>query len=81
MGSVTLHSIDPSMIQGLLAFCTFLRTVLCDNRMFMLDLGQFRIGLLCRRVRYPFFVRYEDNVTTAPWPLMMLGLHSHRLGF
>ena len=59
------------MIQGLLAFCTFLLTALCGTRMFMSKLRQFRIGLCCRRVRYPFFVHYEDHVTTTPWPLML----------
>jgi len=72
-----LHSVDPNMIQGLLTFCTFLLTILCDTLMFMLKLRQFRIGLHCRRVRYPFFVHYGDHVTTTPWPLM-LDLHAHR---
>jgi len=47
--------------------------------MFMLKLRQFRTGLHCRRVRYPFFVHYGDHVTTTPWPLM-LDLHAHRSG-
>jgi len=77
LGSVLLHSVDPSMIQGLLAFCTFVLTAVCDTLMFMLKLRQFRIGLRCRRVRCPLIVHYEDHVTTTPWPLM-LDLHAHR---
>jgi hypothetical protein len=87
-----LRPVDPNMIQGLFAVCTFLLQALCDNRMLMLKLRHcvigldwivltFQISFLCSLWRpcYYYPVTLNDVWTYIPpvWALNDIGKFVH----